>query len=518
MRVMAGGERHTGFVVRPLGGCQPASPFMVFQSCGEVCSRCHAEQEHRDVCWLARPCCSRWPPVLLQPISLRATTCSRRLSAFTAPVSVPGVGWWSLAGVLHGGALAAAGVGVWVSVLAVVHRGPTIGPSLDFLAALALVFAVGAGLWSRRRIAQLLIGVATVSALLALVDGWVDLALPAATRPAGLLGSRSTAAAFTCAALALTVGVRRRAWRNLVTLVLVALLVATRSRAGWGAALIGVLPLAILSRRWGMVIAAAVAIIMMTTLPWPNWHWTGEAPFSSSFSSLLTLELGDRLDVWRATLRQLTVIGWGLGGFEAHFESPSVTTRIEAPHNELLRLAFELGVPGTVGVSVLAITAFARRWRPRTLVVGVALLMLAVAAITGKTLSEPPTLMACAVLLGLLLRGRTSHARAMKGTAALAMCVFSVATIWVDLAQVQSSWRTRSAIELRQRGQLRSAWEELEPALGTSRDLTPWLLAIELLSYSADTWRCHEVGARAKARWPGSPVLSQRVRECGPGP
>jgi O-antigen ligase len=88
-------------------------------------------------------------------------------------------------------------------------------------------------------------------------------------------------------------------------------------------------------------------------------------------------------------------LGWGPGSFETEFARHSArgTTptevRIESPHNEALRLAFELGLPGLVLVALL-LRGVRGRASSRTWLLRASLLALLVCGLTGKTFEEPP--------------------------------------------------------------------------------------------------------------------------------
>lgn len=57
----------------------------------------------------------------------------------------------------------------------------------------------------------------------------------------------------------------------------------------------------------------------------------------------------DRLNIWRDAVMGLTWFGHGIGSFggalQAHFTDPMITRNVYA-HNDLLQIAFELGLPG----------------------------------------------------------------------------------------------------------------------------------------------------------------------------
>lgn len=415
-------------------------------------------------------------------------------------------------------AWAVTALSAWLVVRAVVSRGDTPGPTLDGVSALAVTLAVAAGVGRRGAYLGLFTAVALVSAVIAFIDAVVPLGLGAATRPSGLLASRSTAGAFTVAGLSLSLP-RRMRWHDAVGLLLLSgMVVSTRARVAWAALAVVVLSFCVRNRSWQPVAVVGLAAFVITTTPWPEWQWASASPWHDSLASLATMDLGDRLDVWRASVRLVSPWGTGLGGYEAAFPTElDAVARIESPHNEALRAAVEVGVVASLLLAGIAMVALAPRRGFRAKRIWWAFLALLVCGLTGKTFSEPPTLALAAVLAGLLLRQRFRRhhrTRVYVGLARTGGLVLVLGMGAIDVNQLTSSSAQRRSERLQDAGQLRAAWEELEPTLDASRDMSPWLLAFELLRESGDVRRCEALAIRAKARWPVSGILQSRIRYC----
>jgi hypothetical protein len=263
-----------------------------------------------------------------------------------------------------------------------------------------------------------------------------------------------------------------------------------------------------------LLCGAGAALVLMA--PFPGWRWTSTTPWQDSLASLARLDVGDRMQLWRDSVRLVSFVGGGVGGFEARFPTPpDATTRVEAPHFEALRAAIELGVGSILLVSLVAMALRPRRGR-RARHVWWALVVLLMCSFTGKTFSEPPTLVAAAVLTGLLLRPSMGLKRtpAHNALALVGAVGFAFACIAVDARHLQSSAGQQDADRLRAAGQLRTAWERLEPGLDNARDMAPWRVAFELLRDIGDTRRCEALAVRARARWPVSGFLQHQASRC----
>lgn len=389
---------------------------------------------------------------------------------------------------------------------------------LDALAAAGVVLGVAGARLSRPRLVAALVAVAAAGAAVGLLAQWLPLDWGSATRPAGLFGSRVTAGAVMAAALPLTgLQLRRRPRALAAALALeAAFLVSTRTRGAWAAGALALLAVAVLLPRLRRPLAAGtLGALLLAALatPGPRLAWTSRTPYADSAASLAGLELGDRLAVWRQTAALAAtrpLLGFGAGSFEAAFAArgavPSTLAgkRVESPHQEPLRLAFELGLPALLALGLAVWPRGRGRAGVRTRLLQAALGALAVCALSGKTLADPPTLALGAVLVGLLLRtrrrpGRWPLAALAAGVAALALAL--------DAPAVRASAALAGARVARAQGDVRRAWELAEPALAPARDLGAWLWAVELLEDAGDRTRAAAVAARALEVYPGHPLL-----------
>jgi MFS family permease len=405
----------------------------------------------------------------------------------------------------------------WMAAQSIVFGGDTVGPTLDAVSALAVMLAVAAGVGTRRMLTRLFVGVAFANALLALIDGAVPLGLGEGTRPAGLLGSRATAGAFTAAALALAVSTRLR-WPGTISLVtLAAMVVATRARAAWAATMLVVFAASHQLRSWRVLTACSVGALLVVAVPLPSWRWVSPTPWRDSLSSLLRLDVGDRAEVWGESLSLVSTLGHGIGGFEARFPTArEARTRVESPHLEPLHAVIELGVGVLALAGLLGLTLVPRRGRTAR---GVwwAWMAILVCSVTGKTFSEPPTLIFGAVLAGLLLRVRLRRVKrvsTLRAAAAVTGLGLLASAAAVDSRQLAASQAQHDAEALRAQGHFRAAWERLEPHLDDARDMGPWLTAFDLLRDVTDTRRCESLAARARARWPVGGLLQAKAHRC----
>lgn len=272
------------------------------------------------------------------------------------------------------------------------------------------------------------------------------------------------------------------------------------------------------------MLAAGVAGLLLAAAftPGPLLRWTSAAPYASSAATLSALDLGVRRVVWSQTARLALQRpwGWGPGSFEAAFapSAPSETQahlRIESPHNEPLRLAFELGLPGLVLASLLC-SGLRRHASRRTWLLRASTLALFLCSLVGKTFAEPPTAVLACCLIGLQLR--TARVRALAGPrwngVIATFLAASLVTAVVDAQQVMASRSLAQGQALARSGQLRAAWETAAPALAHHYDLGPWVWAIELLAQAGDERRCLAVVEEALERYPRHPLLLEWTSRC----
>lgn len=398
---------------------------------------------------------------------------------------------------------------------------------LDAAAALALVFALRRAAISRRRLVALFVGVIALGALLGLIDQWRALPLGSATRPAGLFASRATAGALFAAALPLTaLFVRRQPWLASLALVLeAACLVSTRARAAWAAAAVALAVVALfapaLRRRVLLATLAGTALALLLT-PGPTLSWRSPQPYRHSLESLARVEVGDRLTIWRETLRLIGArpLGRGPGSFEVDFArhaTPEVTPpglRIESPHNEGLRLALELGLPALALVALL-LRGVRRRASPRTWLLRASLLALLVCGLTGKTFEEPPTLVLGCCLVALQLRRRPRAAPGGRAIPLALTAALAGAVVVLDVPQLVASRALARAQAAAREGSPRMAWELAAPRLADNRDLGAWLWAARLLEDAGDASRCTALVEEALKYYRGHPLLLAQQERCG---
>lgn len=451
----------------------------------------------------------------------------RRLAFHLAALAALGLALWRPTPVRRG--LPLLGLAAWSLVCWAISpvRAASLPGLLDVEAATALALAVAMARVQRRRLLLAFVGVACVGAVVGLAGQWVDLPLGEATRPAGLFASRSTAGALMAACIPLTLAaLRRRPSLAVACAALeVAFLVSTRARAAWAAAAVAVvvvtLSVPVLRRVAVLAVGAGVALALLLT-PGPTLRWASTAPYGDSLASLATLRLGDRWELWVETSRLVAVRpwGWGPGSYEAAFAPHAPTrfveaqVRVEAPHNEFLRYAFELGGPGVV---LLALAAWRRRARPSagTWPLLASLGALAMCAMSGKTLLEPPTLALTCCLGGVLLRQRAGPRRPVpRGALVGAAVALASLAGWVDVQEVRTSRALAQAKEASARGLPREAWEGISPRLGQSADVGVWLDVMELLQSAGDSKRCLDVAGEALTVFPAHPLLLRSQRAC----
>ncbi len=366
-----------------------------------------------------------------------------------------------------------------------------------------------------------------VGAVLGLAEQWMPLGWGEATRPAGLFASRVTAAALMVAALPLNwLLLRRRPPALFVGAVAVevAFLVSTRTRAAWVAAavvLFAMLTLLPRARRQLLLGLSLAGVLGMAT-PGPLLRWASPTPYADSFSDIGALRVGDRLTVWREALALFATHPWGrgAGAFEASFaaSAPSLpnsleNVRIEAPHNELVRLAYELGVPGLALLLIAAWPGGSRLGATRRLLL-VSLLGLLVCSLTAKTFLEPPSAALGAGVLGLASRRRNSHASSRRwllgiiGAAVLGLAVAGDVPAW------SASRDLASAKRLAAQGDVRSALEVAMPRIDANHDFGAWLWVIDLMRAAGDRPRCRQTCADAMVVYPEHPTLISRLEKC----
>lgn len=402
----------------------------------------------------------------------------------------------------------------------------------DALAAIGLVLGLRTHFVRRNFLLQVVVATCLGGALAGLAEQWLPIQLGDATRPAGFFASRVTAATMMAAALPLTwlVLLRHRKLFALSIALEAAFLISTRTRVAWvaGTFAFAVLALAVPRCRKPLLAGGLGAFALASLLtPGPLVHWSSSTPYSDSLKAVVALDIGNRLDVWAETLRLIVVRPWGYGAgtFEASFAAAAgalppalADVRIESPHNEALRLAYELGLPG-VALLFVALWPRKRRAGARTRSMQLSLVTLFICSMTGKTLADPPTLVLVAILLGILLRSvwpaerqRSRSFNWVRGTLCLGLVILIGA---VDLPALRASKALADGRRFAARGELRRALETAVPHLEANRDLGSWLWAIDVMTEAGDTPRCSATCSAALKMFPNHPALVSRHLRCG---
>ncbi len=404
---------------------------------------------------------------------------------------------------------------------------------IDALALVGIVVGVAGARLPRLTVARFLVVLCLVAAVFGLLEQWLPIDWSPATRPASFFASRVTAGSMMVAALPLSCFVlRRRPWLLGLALVLQGtFLISTRTRIAWGTALLVVVVVAIVAPRLRVVVATAAGLALVVAslvTPGPRLQWRAAQPYVVSATSIVTLDVGDRLDVWRETLRLVALRPWGYGPgsfsstFTAQARLPESLrdVEVESPHCEALRLAYEGGV---VAVALALFAAWPRRRArasSRTRLLQLSLLALVVCSMTGKTAADPPTAVFGALVLGLLLRTKVRRAgqRARVGLALL-VGAFALFVAVADGRALLASKAFAEAHALSAAGDFRAAWVRVEPEVSGDLPLSEWLWLVGELSDAHDVPRCTEVLHRALAAQPHQPLLEAMRSRCkGRGP
>lgn len=410
---------------------------------------------------------------------------------------------------------------------------------LDGVAALVLLVVVAGGRLPRRVLLWPLIAAGGLGAALGLLEQWVDIpGLLHATRPSGFFASRAVAGEYMAASLVLTVGLfagRQRPWTLALVALQAAFLVSTRSRAGWAVASLGLLWVGSrLARKEGAAVGAtvALAVILAALLtPGPRLTWQAPHPYAESLASLGRLEWGGRLDTWRNTLALVAaqpLLGVGPGGFAPTYphyyravvrdRAFSAVQQIEEPHNELLRMASEWGLPGlALGGLLLAMLmrGAPRCPSPRTASLLGALAALGLASQVSLTFVVPSTLVLATCVAGLVSRGERGRRVRTKPRLVHAVAVALAGLLaWVDVPQWESSWRWRQAENSATRRHLRSAYEGLSAVVASTHETAAYARLAEVARMAGDAPRCVEAAREGLQRAPLSTRLLSLQGEC----
>jgi O-antigen ligase len=401
---------------------------------------------------------------------------------------------------------------------------------LDALALVGVVVGVAGARLPRVMVVRWLVALCVAGAVFGLLEQWLPLEWNPATRPSSFFASRVTAGSMMVASLPLSCfALRRRAWVLGLVLVLQGVfLISTRTRIAWVAAVLVVTLVVIAVPRLRVVVASATALaaaLASTFTPGPRLQWVSAAPYVASATSIVTLDVGDRLDVWRETLRLIAARPWGYGpgsfastfSAEARLPESLHDVEVESPHNELLRVAYEGGVL-TVALCLWAVWPKRRNGRgasTQTRFLQLSLLALLVCSMTGKTATDPPTAAFGALVLGLLLRAKVRPTvRPVRRGLALAVGALAVFTTLVDGRELVASKAFADAHALSAAGDFRAAWARVEPELSGDLPLSEWLWLATELADANDVPHCTDVLHRALAAQPRHPLLEAMRKRC----
>ena len=245
--------------------------------------------------------------------------------------------------------------------------------------------------------------------------------IPSRANPSATFYHRNAAAEYLIAVLPLAwIGFRlaqtprsATAWAILLTF-LGTFLIYTRTRGAWIGLLVAIAATALLARLSGRVslsrhfrlkrylIAGACALIALAALHPGNIQRPGVQHFDEKKSDALSAVASiattsghrGRLDLWENTLdiiRDHPITGVAPGNWQyrypayAHGEHINVQAAPERPHNDLLWIASETGIPGLVAYLLILVAAGWSCWRvlhratpeTRTLALGFAALIIA---------------------------------------------------------------------------------------------------------------------------------------------
>jgi O-antigen ligase len=254
-------------------------------------------------------------------------------------------------------------------------------------------FVVGSQLRSDR---ALMIGAAigiVVNVVIAAAQahGWRGIEVMEASGGFGALFYNGERLAGAAALVAVWVATSGRVWvRALLPLLLVALILGG-SRGAWIALAAGLI-VSVKHFRWTLGMTAAIGAL--TVLLWRDTGALNAANY-------------ERIAIWNDSLMALDFFGHGLGSFResfpAHadlFDIAARGTRPEHPHNELLWIAYEGGLPALVALLGFALAVWSgASGRLRSVLAAFGAL-----ALFGSPLHDPATLILGALCAGFAVR------------------------------------------------------------------------------------------------------------------
>lgn len=267
--------------------------------------------------------------------------------------------------------------------------------------------------------------------------------------PGSTLGQRNAVAHLLVivSPLAWTLAAKGRTRREQVILllmsaVLAAGIVVTRSRAAWVTAPVVAVAWAVVQRKWLPLAVALGAAAVIAVVP-PQLYWKSDQPYRDTASRLFETGSGSglgRLTQYRATLRLVAaspLFGAGPGNWIAayptvsppgdpSFKSDAWLHTGRLLNSDWLALASECGVPALLAALVLGVLLARRR--------GVVPTLLAIAGVGAldAVLQLPAAVTCAALVLGLTARRLDSSrelARGAKAAVALGLAAASVLAV-----------------------------------------------------------------------------------------
>ncbi len=393
----------------------------------------------------------------------------------------------------------------------------------DALAALLVIVSTIHSRLSRRLILHAIVTLTLSGCLVGLLQQYWPLDWNAATLPAGLFASRSTAAALAVfiSPLCLVTLSKRRLLLFAALALLMAFVVSIRARIAYvSLALTVLLALWRLQKVRLVLLASALVglVIALTLTPGPRLHWNSSTPYADSLNSIAQLAVGDRLWMWKETLKMTAsqfLLGTGPGSFELSFGAQASQVpdtlqqmRIESPHNEPLRLLAEYGLLGVLGLTLvfwIGKKKLQRKASDVTFAIRASLATLCLASLTGKTFVEVPTLLVTCLLIGLLLRA--TPRRFPKGGGVLAAALALLVVGYIDNVSIHESSALKEAISAVAAQNPTQALKVVEGKLSDSHSFERWLWRVEWLRDAGDTSRCQVALESARQQFGNQTLL-----------
>ncbi len=173
-------------------------------------------------------------------------------------------------------------------------------------------------------------------------------------------------------------------------------------RIWWLAA--AILPAVLLPDSRGALVAIGVAAVAWLWRRYPTLAYILLMLMVAAAVRLFdSSSMTERIDIWRDTIAGLTIFGHGIGSFFTAFPMHAnhqdlLIGRPAHAHNDLLELAFELGIPGVLLLICMIVSAL----RSRVSVEHAVLLAFMTEAFFGFPIHNPVTAMLFAIVAGRL--------------------------------------------------------------------------------------------------------------------